>query len=36
MIVFIAKNFLKLYVAQAVAGGAVGFIIPWLKLFGAF
>ena len=26
---------LKLYVAQAVLGFAIGFAYPWLKLFGA-
>lgn len=32
----IVKTFLKLYIAQAAAGAAIGFAIPWLQWFGVF
>lgn len=30
----ISKVFLRVYFAQAAAGGAVGFVLPWLRAFG--
>lgn len=30
----VAKTFLKFYVAQAMIGASIGFLIPWLKFAG--
>lgn len=34
MLALAGKGFLKFYIAQATAGGVVGFIVPWLQFFG--
>lgn len=33
VLVRMSKLFLKFYVAQAVVGSAIGFVVPWLRLF---
>lgn len=34
MVAKVSQTFLKFYVAYAASGAAIGFALPWLRLFG--